>query len=193
MDLNTIFKIAFSIIGSISISGAVVWFFVKLASNTLADNYKKQVEHGFVKKLESYKSQIEILKATTLKYNDRQFELYIDLWKNLQELKFTCLDLWREVNRRNLLNFQKVLRQTDRQIETTSILLEEEHYKELTEIIKNLKEFDNGKEKLYSRLNHAEQWEIEQIIEYNRQRKDRCLEIIEAMKLSIKATIKGQK
>lgn len=193
MDLNTIFKIAFSIIGSISISGAVVWFFVKLASNTVADNYKKQVEHGFEKKLESYKSQIEILKATTLKYNDRQFDLYIDLWKNLQELKFTCLDLWREVNRRNLLNFQKVLRQTDRQIETTSILLEEKHYKELTEIIKNLKEFDNGKEKLYSRLNDAEQLEIEQIIEYNRHRKDRCLEIIEAMKLSIKTTIIGQK
>ena len=34
--------------------------------------------------------------------------------------------------------------------------------------------------------------EIMQIIQFNRQRKDRCLEIIEAMKNSIKLTIKGE-
>jgi hypothetical protein len=193
MNLLTILKIAFSIIGSVSVSGVVVWFFVKLASNTLADNYKKKIEHDFEKKLESYKTQIEILKATTLKYNDRQFELYIDLWKSLQNLKFSCLDLWKEVNKKNLLNFQVVLSQTERQIETTSILLEEKHYKELIEIIKNLKEFNNGKEKLYSKLNKTEQLEMDNIIAHNRRKKDKCLEIIEAMKLSIKATIKGEK
>jgi hypothetical protein len=60
-------------------------------------------------KLEGYKSQLEILKATTLKYNDKQFELYIDLWKNLQNLKFACIDLWNKASRPNLRKFHDSL------------------------------------------------------------------------------------
>ena len=93
MDIISILKIVFGVVSTISISGIVVWFFVKLSANTLADNYKKKIEHNFEKKIESYKTQLEILKTTTLKYNDKQFELYLDLWKNLQELKFACIDL----------------------------------------------------------------------------------------------------
>jgi len=193
MDLLTISKIVFGLIGTVSLSGTIVWFFVKLSADTLADNYKKKIEHDFEKKLEEYKSQIEVLKASTLKYNDRQFELYIDLWKNLQTLKFSCLELWQEVSRKNLINFHNSLKKTEQQIETTSILLEENHYVELTQIIQYLKEFNTGKEKYYTRYSTAENWEIQQIVDYNRDRKDRCLEIIETMKGSIKETIKGQK
>ena len=193
MDLLTISKIVFGLIGTVSLSGTIVWFFVKLSADTLADNYKKKIEHDFEKKLEEYKSQIEVLKASTLKYNDRQFELYIDLWKNLQNLKFSCLELWQEVSRKNLINFHNSLKKTEQQIETTSILLEENHYVELTQIIQHLKEFNTGKEKYYARFSTAENREIQQIVDYNRERKDRCLEIIETMKDSIKATIKGHK
>lgn len=193
MDLLTISKIVFGLIGTVSLSGTIVWFFVKLSADTLADNYKKKIEHDFEKKLEEYKSQIEVLKASTLKYNDRQFELYIDLWKNLQNLKFSCLELWQEVSRKNLISFHHSLKNTEQQIETTSILLEENHYTELTQIIQYLKEFNTGKEKYYARLSTAQNPEIQQIVDYNRDRKDRCLEIIETMKGSIKETIKGQK
>jgi hypothetical protein len=193
MDLLTISKIVFGLIGTVSLSGTIVWFFVKLSADTLADNYKKKIEHDFEKKLEEYKSQIEVLKASTLKYNDRQFELYIDLWKNLQNLKFSCLELWQEVSRKNLISFHHSLKNTEQQIETTSILLEENHYTELTQIIQYLKEFNTGKEKYYARLSTAQNPEIQQIVDYNRERKDRCLEIIETMKGSIKETIKGQK
>jgi hypothetical protein len=194
MDTLSIFKIIFGIIGTVSISGTVVWWFVQLTANTLADNYKKKIEHDFEKKLEIYKSELEIIKATALKYNDKQFELYLDLWKNLQELKFASIDLWNIANLNNLKKFDSALRKTHRQIETTSILLEENHYVELNEIIKNLQEFDTGKEKLIAaRRERAEEWEIHMLIESNRQRKDRCLEIIETMKDSIRNTIKGQK
>lgn len=193
MDTWTIVKIVFGIIGTVSVSGAVIWWIVQLTANTLADNYKKKIEHDFEKKLESYKTQLEVLKATALKYNDKQFELYVDLWRNLQDLKFACVDLWNEASLPNLRKFDIALRQTHRQIETTSILLEENHYKELAEIIRNLQEYDTGKEKLIAaRRNDVDQWRIQQIIENNRQRKDRCLEIVEAMKDSIKTTIKGK-
>ena len=56
MDTWTIFKIIFGIIGTVSISGTVVWWFVQLTANTLADNYKKKIEHDFEKKLENYKT-----------------------------------------------------------------------------------------------------------------------------------------
>ncbi|MEQ9376398.1 MAG: hypothetical protein RIG68_14530 [Imperialibacter sp.] len=193
IDTWTIVKIIGGIIGTISISGAVIWWFVQLAANTLADSYKKKIEHDFEKKIEAYKSQLEILKATSLKYNDRQFELYIDLWKNLQDLKFACIDLWNHANSTNLRKFEAALMKTHRQVETTSILLEENHYKELIEIIDNLQEFDTGKEKLIAaRRLEIDECTIQQIIEFNRIKKDRCLQIIEAMKSDIKWTIKGQ-
>jgi len=193
IDTWTIVKIIGGIIGTISISGAVIWWFVQLAANTLADSYQKKIEHNFEKKIEAYKSQLEIIKATSLKYNDRQFELYIDLWKNLQDLKFACIDLWNHANSTNLRKFDAALKKTHRQIETTSILLEENHYKELIEVIDNLQEFDTGKEKLLAaRRLEIDEWTIQQIIEFNRLKKDRCLQIIEAMKSDIKLTIKGQ-
>ena len=168
-----------------------MWWFVQLTANTLADNYKKKIEHGFEKKLEGYKSELEILRATTLKYNDKQFELYIDLWKNLQDLKFSCIDLWNAANRPNLKKFHTALLKTHRQVETTSILIEEEHYRDILEAIKNLQEFDNGKEKLITKWTTAEDWEIDQLIGYNRERKDKCLEIIDRMKIDIRKKIKG--
>lgn len=193
MDIWTVVKISATILGTVSISGFSIWWFIKLGANTLADNYKKKIEHEFGKKLESYKSQLDVLKATTLKYNDRQFELYLDLWKNLQELKFAILDLWNEATSSNLKKFDISLRQTHRQIETTSILLEEDHYLELSKVISNLQEYDMGKEKLIaSRRNHASENEIRQLIDFNRNKKDKCLEIIESMKAGIKLTIKGE-
>jgi hypothetical protein len=200
MDIISIFKIVFGVVSTISISGVVVWFFVKLSANTLADNYKKKIEHNFEKKIESYKTQLEILKTTTLKYNDKQFELYLDLWKNLQELKFACIDLWNMANNSNLNKFAISLKKTYRQLETTSILIEDKHYVEISEIIRKFQEFDTGKVKLIkARNNNAndrndnfDNNQIEQMIEYNRERKDRCLEIIEEMKTSIKDLIKGK-
>lgn len=50
MDIISILKIVFGVVSTISISGFVVWFFVKLSANTLADNYKKKIEHNFEKK-----------------------------------------------------------------------------------------------------------------------------------------------
>lgn len=194
MDTWTLIKISGTIIGTISISGFSIWWFVKLGATTLAENYKKKIEHEFGKKLESYKSQLDVLKATALKYNDKQFELYVDLWKNLQDLKFATIDLWNEANTPNLKKFDSSLKQTHRQIETTSILLEENHYLELSKIITNLQEYDTGKEKLIaSRRSQASEFEIQQLIDFNRDKKDKCLEIIESMKASIKLTIKGEK
>lgn len=62
------------------------------------------------KKIENYKTQLEILKTTTLKYNYKQFELYLDLWKNLQDLKFACIDLWNIANNSNLNKFATSLK-----------------------------------------------------------------------------------
>lgn len=191
MDTITIVKIIFGVIFTVASSGGIVWFFVQLAGNTLADHYKKKIEHDFEKKIEGYKSQLEILRATTLKYNDKQFELYIDLWKKLQELKFICIDLWTDANKQNLRKFNLALQKTFRQIETSSILIDEEQYKDLIIVITNFQEYDSGKKKLVAEWNSAEVFEIEEMIEHNRQRKETCLQIIDRMKIDIRNKIKG--
>ena len=192
MEVYTIVKIALTIIGTLSVSSVAIWWFIQLGANTLADTYKKKIDHEFGKKLEDYKSQLEVLKATALKYNDRQFELYIDLWKNLQELKFAALDLWEDANSKNLEKFDVALKTAHRQIETTSILLEDAHYRDLVNVIAELREYDNGKMKLIAaRRKSASPEEIASIIIFNGARKDECLRIIASMKAGIKQTIKG--
>lgn len=192
MELKDIVIIVLGIIASIGGSGVIIWFLVKLFANTLADKYKEKIKLGFEKELESYRNQLEVLKATTLKYNDRQFELYLDLWKNLQELKFSCLDLWSSANNPNLRKFKDSLKKTDRQIETSSILIELNHYSELRENIKNFKEYDFGKQRLIeNRINSISEIQIDEMIESNRERKDKCLELIELIKIEIQTKIKG--
>lgn len=192
MELKDIVNIVLGIIASIGGSGVIIWFLVKLSANTLADKYKEKIKLGFEKELESYRNQLEVLKATTLKYNDRQFELYLDLWKNLQELKFSCLDLWSSANNPNLRRFKISLKKTDRQIETSSILIELNHYSELQEIIKNFKEYNFGKQQLIeNRINNINKIQIDEMIEFNRERKDKCLELIELIKIEIQTRIKG--
>lgn len=191
MDAITIVQIISGVIFSVACSGGIVWFFVQLSANTLAENYKKKIEHDFEKKIEGYKSQLEILRVTTLKYNDKQFELFIDLWKKLQELKFICIDLWIDANKQNLKKFNMALHKTFRQVETSSILIDEEQYKDLINVITNFQEYDSGKKKLVAEWNSAEVFEIEEMIEHNRQRKEICLQIIDRMKNDIRNKIKG--
>lgn len=210
MDTYTIAKIIFGFIGTISVSGTVLWFFTNKASEILAKRYEQKVSHNFEKKLEAYKIELDVLKATTLKYNDKQFELYLDLWKRIQELKFACNDLWEEASRSNLNKFAIALSTTHQQIEISSILIEDIHYTELAKIITTFQEYDSGKGKLIKAFknidssrrniginNHLErdinQYQIDEMIEYNRVRKDRCIAIIEEMKSSIKELIKGKK
>jgi len=192
MDTYDVVKIVFGIIASIGSAGGIIWFFVKLSANTLAEQYKEKIKHDFGKQLESYKTQLDVIKATTMKYNDRQFELYLDLWKNLQELKYATLDLWNEINSRHYRNFKQALRQTDRQIETSSILIEGSHYNELREIIRVLREYEGGKIRLGDHRMTAPDYEIEEMIEYNRERKDMCLDIIERIKQDIQSKISGR-
>ncbi|KIQ16415.1 hypothetical protein RT99_20290 [Flavobacterium sp. MEB061] len=210
MDTSTIAKIIFGFIGTISVSSTVLWFFTNKASEFLAKQYQEKVSHNFEKKLEAYKIELDVLKATTLKYNDKQFELYLDLWKRLQELKFACNDLWEEASKSNLNKFAIALSSTHQQIEISSILIEDIHYDELVKIITTFQEYDSGKGRLikaYKSIdlnrrniipnNHLErdvnEYQINEMIEYNRVRKDRCIAIIEEMKSSIKELIKGKK
>lgn len=192
MEFKEVVNIVLGIIGSIGGAGVIIWFMVKLFANTLADKYKEKVKYGFEKELETYRNQLEVLKATSLKYNDHQFELYLDLWKNLQDLKFASLDLWGEASKSNLQKFKTSLTKSDRQIETSSILIEVNHYSELREIIKTFKEYNIGKERLIvSRMNNIDTYQIDEMIDLNRDKKDKCLELIEAIKTEIQSKIKG--
>jgi hypothetical protein len=186
-----ILKIVSGVIASVGTASAIIWYFVKLTANTLADQYKEKIKHDFGRQLENYKAQLDILKATALKYNDRQFDLYLDLWKNLQELKFTTLDLWDTITQTNYKNFKKALQKADRQIETFSILIEENHYIELRDIIRVMREYDSGKIRLRDRNISASNDEIRQMIQENQERINNFLGIIDRVKKDIQSNISG--
>jgi hypothetical protein len=193
MDIYTIIKIAGTIVSTLAITATGIWWFIKLGANTLADTYKNKINHEFGKKLEDYKSQLEVLKASTLKYRDKQFELYIDLWKNLQDLQFATNDLWERANLPNLKKFEIALKKTHRQIETTSILLEEHHYRELEQIIIYLQQFNTGKGNLIAaRRDTASDDEINRLVDHNRDKMKRCVTIVKSMKPSIKEILIGK-
>ncbi|MBL6444705.1 hypothetical protein JMN32_00185 [Fulvivirga sp. 29W222] len=199
MSLLDVIKVVSGIIVSLAGAGGIVFFLVKLSANTLADNYKQKVKHSFEKELESYKSQIDILRATVLKYNDRQFELYLDLWRNLQELKFACIDLWNIADKMKLVTFRRALIKCDRQIETSSILIDVDHYSELRRIIQSFQDYNFGKERLIESRSltgvsgRITAPMIQEMINHNRLAMERCLELIESIKDEIQLTINGKK
>jgi hypothetical protein len=193
MDFFDITKIVLTLVGSITISGAMVTWFVKLGAKTLSEKYIEKVKHGYEKELASYKSELGILRATTLKYNDKQFDLYLELWKSLQELKFSCEDLWFNPEKQNLKKFEVSLQKTHRQIEVTSLLLEDTHYKDLLEIISDLQKFNDGKQELLNSNKDAlPPEEVKVLIDYNTVAKEKCLEHIQTLKISVKELIHGK-
>lgn len=80
--------------------------------------------------------------------NESQFRAFSELWKSLTDLKSKADDLWENANDIKLLSFVLSLKEADKNLEANAIILNEEEYKSLRDIINKFSDYQFGKTRL---------------------------------------------
>ena len=210
MDIIEYVKLATAFIVSIGGSSVVVvalakWF-GDFMSHRLLDSYNNKHENElealkskYANELEETKSELEKAKFQFVRYSEKQFELYNDLWKVLLYTKQQADMLWQKADPSQIPAFSEQIRQTRRAIDDNLLLIEEEHYNKLIQLIEQFEQFQFGKLKLVEIRsqfdNGAEvvisKTETQKTIRNNRRTKDRYDALIMDIGKSFRKQIKG--
>ena len=179
-----------SIGGSSVVIIALSKWFGNFLSTRLLDAYKNKHEN----ELEKAKSQF-------LRYSEKQFELYNDLWKVLLYTKRQADLLWQKADPNQIPSFSEQIRLTRNAISDNLLLIEEEHYEKLIQLIEQFEQFQFGKLKLIDiRIQIEGGEQVQQIISKadaqntinkNRRTKEKYDKLIMDIGKSFREQIKG--
>jgi hypothetical protein len=210
MEIIEYVKLATAFIVSIGGSSVVVialakWF-GDFMSHRLLDSYNNKHENElealkskYANELEETKSELEKAKLQFVRYSEKQFELYNDLWKVLLYTKQQADMLWQKADPSQIPAFSEQIRQTRRAIDDNLLLIEEEHYNKLIQLIEQFEQFQFGKLKLVeirSQFDNGDEvviskTETQKTIRNNRRTKDRYDALIMDIGKSFRKQIKG--
>lgn len=195
----------------ISMGGATViivglskWF-GDFLSKKLLDNYNNKhskelegIKGKYSKELEETKSALEKAKSQFLRYSEKQFDLYNDLWRVLLYTKLQADELWENAIPEKIPSFSEQIKLTKTAINDNLLLIEEEHYDKLMELIKQFEQFQFGKIKLVDiRRKPGENTEsisivdTRQTIDLNKKTKDNYDKLIMEIGKTFRNQIKG--
>lgn len=153
------FKLASAFFLSVGGSGVIIvalakWFGGFL-SNRLLDSYNNKHENEletlknrYANELEKTKNELEKAKLQFERYSEKQFELYNDLWRVLLYTKQQADMLWQKADPSKIPSFSEQIRLTRKAINDNLLLIEEEHYNKLIQLIEQFEQFQFGKLKL---------------------------------------------
>lgn len=211
MEIIEYVKLATAFIVSIGGSSVVVialakWF-GDFMSHRLLDSYNNKHENElealkskYANELEETKSELEKTKLQFVRYSEKQFELYNDLWKVLLYTKQQADMLWQKADPSQIPAFSEQIRQTRRAIDDNLLLIEEEHYNKLIQLIEQFEQFQFGKLRLVevrSQFDNGEdrieisKSEIQRTIKINKKTKDKYDTLIMDIGKSFRKQIKG--
>lgn len=159
IDMEEIFKISGAILASVILGGGVVAVLVRFLANWISkrtlDYYNNKHESDLEKLKTDYsealaKTNHELEKAERrhFLYSQSQFELYNSLWKQLIYTKRLADSLWKKADPQSLPSFADQIGQTKHVIEENMLLIEEEHYNNLIDLMEEFENFKVGKQKL---------------------------------------------
>lgn len=191
---------------SVVVVGLAKWF-GDFMSHRLLDSYNnkherelEELKSKYAAELESTKTELEKARLQFVRYSEKQFELYNDLWKVLLYTKQQADKLWQKADPLQIPAFSEQIRQTRRAIDDNLLLIEEEHYNKLIQLIEQFEHFQFGKLKLIeikSQLEDVEQMppitdaEAQSTIRKNKKTKDKYDELIMEIGKSFRCQIKG--
>ena len=211
MEIIEYVKLATAFIVSIGGSSVVVialakWF-GDFMSHRLLDSYNNKHENElealkskYANELEETKSELEKTKLQFVRYSEKQFELYNDLWKVLLYTKQQADMLWQKADPSQIPAFSEQIRQTRRAIDDNLLLIEEEHYNKLIQLIEQFEQFQFGKLRVVevrSQFDNGEdrieisKTEIQRTIKKNEKTKDKYDTLIMDIGKSFRKQIKG--
>jgi len=124
-------------------------------SKQLLDSYKfkhendlEQIKSKYLRELEETKLALEKVKSMFLRYSEKQFELYNDLWRVLLYTKNQADALWEKATLEKIPSFSEQLKLTRDAINDNMLLIEEEHYTQLDQLVSEFERFQFGKIRL---------------------------------------------
>lgn len=196
-----------SIGGSSIVIIALAKWFGDFLSRRLLDSYnnkhEKELEElkgKYANELEETKSELEKAKLQFVRYSEKQFELYNDLWRVLLYTKQQADMLWQRADPSQIPAFSEQIRLTRRAIDDNLLLIEDEHYDKLVQLIGQFEQFQFGKLKLIDIRSQLESGdditsitkdETQSTIKKNKKTKDKYDELIMDIGKSFRNQIKG--
>lgn len=189
---------------TVVIVGLSKWF-GDFLSKRLLDNYNNKhskelegLKGKYGKELEETKSALEKAKSQFLRYSEKQFDLYNDLWRVLLYTKLQADELWENAIPEKIPSFSEQIKLTKNAINDNLLLIEEEHYEKLIELIKQFEQFQFGKVKLVDirrkpgeNVDTISAFETRQTIELNKNTKDKYDKLIMEIGKTFRNQIKG--
>lgn len=94
MDWDETLRIIVAALASVGGAGAIIVGTSKYLGYLFAKRYEQKLIVRFQKQINDYQAKLDILKQTTLRYSDKQFELYSIFWSSLQNLKKSADNFW---------------------------------------------------------------------------------------------------
>lgn len=139
---------------SVIVLGLSKWF-GDFLSHRLLDSYNnkheqelERIKNKYAKELEETKSAIEKARLQFARYSEKQFESYNSLWKILLYTKHQADMLWETLDPLQIPSFSEQIRLTKDAINENLLLIEEDHYDKLIQLINQFEQFEFGKKKL---------------------------------------------
>ena len=186
-------KIIVPIISILTFLWAVVSIFITYEQNKKLASFEKK---NYVSK--AVFDRLFMLFQTV---SDLMFELYNDLWKVLLYTKRQADLLWQKADPNQIPSFSEQIRLTRNAISDNLLLIEEEHYEKLIQLIEQFEQFQFGKLKLIDiRIQIEGGEQVQQIISKadaqntinkNRRTKEKYDKLIMDIGKSFREQIKG--
>ena len=212
MEMIEYVKLVTAFIVSIGGSSVVIFalskWFGNFLSTRLLDSYNNKhekelevIKTKYASELENTKNELEKAKSMFLRYSEKQFELYNDLWKVLLYTKRQADLLWQKADPNQIPSFSEQIRLTRNAISDNLLLIEEEHYEKLIQLIEQFEQLQFGKLKLIDiRIQIEGGEQVQQIISKadaqntinkNRRTKEKYDKLIMDIGKSFREQIKG--
>ena len=212
MEMIEYVKLVTAFIVSIGGSSVVIFalskWFGNFLSTRLLDSYNNKhekelevIKTKYASELENTKNELEKAKSMFLRYSEKQFELYNDLWKVLLYTKRQADLLWQKADPNQIPSFSEQIRLTRNAISDNLLLIEEKHYEKLIQLIEQFEQFQFGKLKLIDiRIQIEGGEQVQQIISKadaqntinkNRRTKEKYDKLIMDIGKSFREQIKG--
>lgn len=145
-------KLVTTMIASVGGGGFIIWKFSAFLGNHWAKELLQKKEYDYKANLESLKKEYELDFEKALskyaRYTEHQFNLYNALWRTLMELKLSGETLSTDASISNLRAFAIQLSETKNDILKSALLIEDEHYLKLIELLDEFSNYQFGKMRL---------------------------------------------
>jgi len=189
------FEILTAIGGTVVIIAGLSNWLGKVWATRIAseESQKFQMEFDGIKREKDH--LFDTLKSASFRYSDSQFGLYNELWRSLVDLKSSGDSLWEHVSSKKVKDFAVQVQETSDAIERSALLIEDDHYQKLKNIIEQFETFQFGKQRLVDlRSKTIPRQSIDEIrstIENNRQRKEDFTVLLNELRTHFKGQISG--